>query len=581
MPIEAIETSPLPHARTVAHEQVANETKHWVRLTAACNSRCIFCLDAEAQDGRFMAFDAICTEILRGREENGATRLVVSGGEGSIHPRFHDAVRYGKSVGYRWVQTVTNGQKLAERAFFLAAMDAGLDEITFSLHGHTAVLHDRLTRTKNGFENLMKAMMRAVRDGRPVVNVDVCINRQNVEHLEAIVALCARVGVKEFDLLHVIPQGEAWANRDELFYDPEEHRESLRRVFLLGRRPDFHIWTNRFPVSHLEDLEELIQDPHKMFDEVGGRRTQFRRYLDSGRSIDCRDPARCPHCFIEPFCTTLDHHLADQQAGEFDVWWVGAAAELAAQMPCGTRLPGVSSLAAAEALAGTPVYLRAGRYTRHVSLPIGSRLILEHVDDLDVSVSPGVEVEVHLDRTICATLVRRTLPAHWVLHAPSRGTAAAAAALDPDWRAFFATLPPGARAQNLASCLCPGAVLERPLRILDAGLFHADGRMAIAPFVEEFVGEHYRVKSFRCRTCQADGACEGGHIQSIRAAGFRQLVPLPPGDETEVRVQRLRAIHRASPRLRNGAPAQPGSVRVTVAGASPVPFIDDNPGRRS
>ena len=275
--------------RTFDHERVANETKHWVRLTAACNSKCVFCLDAEAQDGRFMPFEDIKTEIRRGREEKDATRLVVSGGEGSIHPRFHDAIRYGKEVGYRWVQTVTNGQKLADRQFFLAAMDAGLDEITYSLHGHTPELHDRLTRTKNGFQNLMKSMMRAVRDGRPVVNVDVCINKQNVAHLEAIVALCARVGVKEFDLLHVIPQGVAWDNRADLFYDPEEHREALRRVFRLARSSQFHIWTNRFPLSHLEDMEELIQDPHKMLDEVGGRRTHFRRYLDTGTPIECRD----------------------------------------------------------------------------------------------------------------------------------------------------------------------------------------------------------------------------------------------------------------------------------------------------
>ncbi len=327
MPIEAapVPSAPQPNAGALLldHERVANETKHWVRLTAACNSKCVFCLDAEAQDGRFMPFDDIKTEILRGREEKDATRLVVSGGEGSIHPRFHDAIRYGKEVGYRWVQTVTNGQKLADRAFFLTAMEAGLDEITFSLHGHTPALHDRLTRTKNGFDNLMKAMMRAVRDGRPIVNVDVCINKQNVEHLEAIVALCARVGVKEFDLLHVIPQGVAWDNRADLFYDPEEHRDALRRVFRLARTGQFHIWTNRFPISHLEDMEELIQDPHKMLDEVGGRRTQFRRYLDEGTAIDCRDAERCPHCFIEPFCSALDKHVADHNATRFEVWWIG------------------------------------------------------------------------------------------------------------------------------------------------------------------------------------------------------------------------------------------------------------------
>ncbi|MDP2312389.1 MAG: radical SAM protein [Pseudomonadota bacterium] len=593
MPIPA---DPAPHApplspgtRTFDHERVANESKHWVRLTAACNSKCVFCLDAEAQDGRFMPFDDICTEIRRGRDEKDATRLVVSGGEGSIHPRFHDAIRYGKSVGYRWVQTVTNGQKLADRAFFLAAMEAGLDEITFSLHGHTPALHDRLTRTKNGFDNLMKAMMRAVRDGRPIVNVDVCINKQNVEHLEAIVALCARVGVKEFDLLHVIPQGVAWDNRADLFYDPEEHRDALRRVFRLARSSQFHIWTNRFPISHLEDMEELIQDPHKMLDEVGGRRTQFRRYLDEGTAIDCRDAERCPHCFIEPFCSALDKHVADHNAARFEVWWIGDSTLLGrgagppqrppatAALPGGAELLGVSDLPADPA---GPLYLRAVRYTPDVSLPPGSRIVATQPEHLAQLAGVTTEVEVHLDKGMCAALLAMpAIPPTWILHAPTRATAELSATLDPDWRAFFAALPPGTRAQNLPACLAPGANLQRPLRILDAALFHDDGRRAIEPFVDRHIGETYRVKSSRCRACPADTLCEGAHIQSIRAHGFRQLVPLE-GDTAAV-VSRLASISDVSPRLRDGAPPLPPTPRVPVAGNEPVPFIDLHAGRRS
>jgi MoaA/NifB/PqqE/SkfB family radical SAM enzyme len=568
-------------ARTLDHERVANEIKHWVRITAACNSKCIFCLDAEAQDGKLLAFDDIRTEIRRGRDEKGATRLVVSGGEASIHPRFHDAIRYGKEVGYRWVQTVTNGQKLADRAFFLAAVDAGLDEITFSLHGHTPALHDRLTRTKNGFENLMKAMMRAVRDGRPVVNVDVCINKQNVEHLEAIVALCARVGVKEFDLLHVIPQGVAWDNRADLFYDPEAHRDALRRVFRLARNPQFHIWTNRFPLSHLEDMEELIQDPHKMLDEVGGRRRQFRAYLDTGTPIDCRDAERCPHCFIEPFCSALDRSVADQHAGRFDVFEVGQGGEpprnappSPAHLPAGARLLGVSEIPADYQ---GPLYLTADRYTPDVSLPAGSRIVATRPEHLAQLAGYAGDVEVHLDAEMCRHI--STVPANWVLHAPTRATAEASAALDPDWRAFFGGLAPGYRAQNLPACLLPGARIERPLQVLHADTFHADGRRAIDTFVHRYTSETYRTKSARCRACPADAVCEGAHIQSIRAHGYRQLRPLE-GDSSAV-VARLAALATPSPRLRDGAPPQPPAPRIPVAGNTPVPFIDEAPGRRS
>ena len=62
---------------------------------------------------------------------------VISGGEGSIHPKFVDFVRYAREVGYSRVQTVTNGYMFSKRDFYLKAVEAGLGEITFSLHGHT------------------------------------------------------------------------------------------------------------------------------------------------------------------------------------------------------------------------------------------------------------------------------------------------------------------------------------------------------------------------------------------------------------------------------------------------------------
>lgn len=578
---------------TFDHESVANESKHWVRLTAACNSKCVFCLDSEAQDGRFMSFDDICVEVKRGREDKVASRLVVSGGEASIHPRFHDVIRYAKSLNYRWVQTVTNGQKLADKEFFYKAVDAGLDEITFSLHGHTPELHDRLTRTKNGFENLMRAMMRAVRDGRVIVNVDVCINKQNVEHLEAIVALCARVGVREFDLLHVIPQGVAFEHRDELFYDVDAHAESLRKVFRLARHPGFHIWTNRFPVSHLEGMEELIQDPHKMLDEVGGRRTQFRRYLDEGTAIDCRDKERCPHCFIEPFCSTLDRDVSRLSAGTFDVWQVGSRHELAGVVPAGIRWLGVDELPAgrAEPPSGEdrpalPLRISAQSFVG-MSIPAGSRIVATRPEQLaEAKAHPDVEVELHLDKSFCAWLLdhpEALRPRH-ILHAPSRAKASESAELDPDWKAFFTAIRPmlafTPRVSNLPACLCPGSEIESAPKVLNAELFHVDGRIAIDAYVDHYIESEYHAKSLRCRACPADKLCRGRHIQALRAHGFAKLQPLE-GEWAVRAVEQLQALAEPMALLRDGAPPLSPPPRVPVAGNEPVPFIDTEAGRRS
>src|SRR5207248_3114323 len=113
----------------------------------------------------------------RGREQLKADKVILSGGEGSLHPKFIDFIRYAREIGYSRVQTVTNGFMFSKRDFYERAVGAGLGEITFSLHGHTPELHDRLTGTEDAFKKLIKDMIRALREDRVIVNVDVCINK--------------------------------------------------------------------------------------------------------------------------------------------------------------------------------------------------------------------------------------------------------------------------------------------------------------------------------------------------------------------------------------------------------------------
>lgn len=574
-----------PIARTLEHERIANESKHWVRLVAACNSRCLFCLDSEAQDGKILAFDDVCREIRRGREEKDATRVVLSGGEASLHPRFAELIQYSREQGYTWVQTVTNGRRYADRAYFNKVVEAGLSEITFSIHGHTAALHDHLTQAPGSFDQIVKAMIRAVRDGRVVVNADVVINKQNVDYLEKIVALCAQIGVREYDLLHVIPQGEAWEHREQLFYDVDAYSESLRRVFRLGLNPRFHVWTNRFPVSHLEGMEELIQDPHKMLDEVGGRRMQFRRYLDAAEPIDCRHTERCPHCFIEPFCSALDRRVQQLRDGELGIWWIGDRYELAALHPEATLLGVTLPAGAALPEFGRPVYLKAEDFTR-LTLPKNSVAVATTAAHLEQLEGLPCEVEIPLDRSMCAALLadperlRRNVD-RYILHGKTWIRMEESAEKSPDYLAFFTALPLPMRTRNLPACLCPDMRLEQAPRRLDQHILHDDGRLAIDPIVEEYIESEYKAKSQRCKGCVVADRCEGMQLQYLRHAGFRVLQPLSGAwaDRAAAVLRQLQPQPRRG--LAQGAPPQSPVAQVPVPGNRPVPEIDVVPGRRS
>ena len=564
--------------RMLDRERAANVRKHWVRLVTACNSRCVFCLDTDTPRNVYLLEPDVRKEIKRGRDELNADKIILSGGEGSIHPKFIDFVRYAREIGYSRVQTVTNGYMFSKRDFFLKAVEAGLGEITFSLHGHTPELHDRLTGSEGAYNRLMKGMMRAVRDGRVIVNVDVCINKQNVPYIDQIVALCLSVGVNEFDLLHVIPQGVAFQNRDELFYDPVEHLPRLQKVFRLNRHPNVTVWTNRFPVEFLEGLEDLIQDPHKMLDEVNGRRFQVRRYLDEGAPLECRQKERCEHCFIEPFCTSADRVIERQNQASWDVWWTGApngTTPSATDLPFGCRSVGVEvdDLADVEQL-GIPadigLYVRPKRVSRRIDVPNKVLLVLSEAAELDTVLDgtplpAGVEVEIRLNqRTAPWLLAQRERVRAYLdvvrLHQPSWEFLKEAVANDVrDLKAFFTELALPVRVSGLTACLAPGSVLAEAPKVLERRLFEPEtGRLAIRELARTHVIHGYLAKSLRCRDCVVSERCEGAHINFLRDQGFAELQPLREGAWAESAKAQLRAMQPTPlPRVRDGQPLQP------------------------
>lgn len=559
-------------------EQIANRKKHWVRLVTACNSKCLFCLDADTPRNVYIPLDEIKADLDRGRAELDADKVILSGGEGSLHPKFFDAIRYAKSIGYDRVQTVTNGWNYADKAFYEAAIEAGLGEITFSLHGHTEALHDHLTQHPGSFKRICKAILRAARDRRIISNVDVVINGLNVAHIDQIVELAIRMGIHEFDLLHVIPQSNAFRNRDTMFYDVREHLPKLQKVFKLNRHPGFYIWTNRFPIPFLEGLEDLIQDPHKMLDEVNGRRFQVARYLDEGEPLDCRQPERCQHCFIEPFCTTMDRVVARQKAQGWEIWWVGRELADPRTAPPGVKQLGVEVDAPADL---EPLFDRTslGIYARidepgPVERRPGLTLVAHTPAHLDAWIDTH-DLVIHLTADTAAWMLANkdrveAALSRIHLHQPSHEKMATAAEQDVrNPAAFFLELNLPVRTSGLPACMAPHTVLVDEPALLPAKVYDAEtGRPYWKELARYHIAKRYRGKSTRCADCRLNSRCEGIAINMIRDQGLKQARPLVSGPWAEEAERQLVARHPEPPlSLATGLP--PESVVDSLPGYAP------------
>ncbi len=536
-------------------ESAAQEKRQWVRLTKLCNNRCTFCLDSGAQDGTMVPSEEVRRRILEGSEA-GATRLILSGGEPTIHPDYLSFIKAGRLAGYRWVQTISNGRMFSYGKFAARALDAGLDEATFSIHGHTPELHDRLTGVPGSFIQALQGLKNLL--GRCVTNVDVVLNKQNVPHLREILLFFMDMGIHEFDLLHTVPFGLAWCeNRDELFYDPAEFSADLRRAFELRHRDGIYMWTNRLPARYLEGAEDLIQDPKKIHDEVRGRWEHFQHWIDTGDALPCRDE-RCPFCFLEGFCKRLEGVVdvrLGRRSSEDDA--VRVRADAARRFdgkvwPEDLAVPGATRL---ELTAAEPVDAEAWL--------AGFSGDLEH---LTLAVTPwATDPGPWAGLLARADLVRlgpdapeegaREILAAWRM-APRKGrlevpalTALGDALYGGDGdEAFYVPVRErltdamardmdldgvrdlrrrtGRPVEGLPACLGTGATPPRSLMELDLTLLDEGGRLDMIRYTDDYVARWYMVKSHRCDGCPLTGECSGIHISGARRFGLMALTPV-------------------------------------------------------
>lgn len=532
----------LGETKTLEHEAAAHEKRNWVRLSYDCNNHCTFCLDSNAHDGTMRATQDIKVQIVEGRKR-GSNRLILSGGEPTMHPNFLDFVKLGKMAGYPKIQTVTNGRMFRYPEFLNKAADNGLHEITFSLHGHTAKLHDALVGTPGAFVEEVAGLRAALDSGRFIVNVDIVINKQNVKHLPEMLETFIGWGVKEFDLLHVIPFGNAWSDaRHHLFYDLDGNLEYLQKAFAYARRPDVHIWLNRFPPPYAEGFEDLIQDPYKLNDEVRGRREEFDRYLSLGHKLSCREAERCKYCYLQNLCDTLDEVLEVRRAERVDVIRYAGTPPLTGKLPEApvARIVAKNLDEATEIVRKIPQEAIELELDSYVGLAEaldpdeklqGKRLVACYTGDVNTAkalsdLGQTFEVRVFLTKSTEAEIqALEAVPARWVLVQKNYDLVSDAKANDIDTKSFFRTHKTEVPVENIPPCVVGRTVRPTP-KLLDVAMLRPDARVDMTAYTKRYVADGFYTKALRCKDCRENATCRGVHVNWVRAHGFGALEPM-------------------------------------------------------
>lgn len=128
------------------------EKRLHILTNSHCNNGCLFCSDLHKQNRaefkNLKKYAQNDLKAMRGKID----RVLFSSGEPTLNPSLPDLIKLAMEYGYKKVDLITNGRKLADKKFCESLLRAGLNEISVSLHGSKKEVHDAITRVPGSFE---------------------------------------------------------------------------------------------------------------------------------------------------------------------------------------------------------------------------------------------------------------------------------------------------------------------------------------------------------------------------------------------------------------------------------------------
>ena len=181
-----------------------------IRLGYRCNARCGFCYYQDSLDNPVdkEPTTAVLLDRIARLRAAGATEIEFTGGEPTIRPDLMALIRHAAALGFVNISMITNGLRLAKRSFADAVIDAGVNDVLFSVHGHTAAVHDLHTGIPGSFTRIMAAV-RNVGNRGVRRRSTTTITGYNCAHTEDIVGFVIGLGMDCIHLSVFSPVNEA------------------------------------------------------------------------------------------------------------------------------------------------------------------------------------------------------------------------------------------------------------------------------------------------------------------------------------------------------------------------------------
>lgn len=229
-------------------------------ISYTCTNNCSFCSESERMK-EFNKKPVSLREIkkvLTQKRKEGFDFVNLTGGEPTIHPDFLEIIRFAKKIGYK-IYVGTNGTMLARFDFCKKAVPY-LDEISLSIHGHNAGVHDSLVGRRGAFDGIRSSINNL--DQLEFSNrlANVVATRKNFGYLEDILDFLSRNKFKQVLFSNVAPEGDGLNNFTDLEVRMSDWRRKAGKLKKISGTADVPIRFFGLPICALGDAKLLSND---------------------------------------------------------------------------------------------------------------------------------------------------------------------------------------------------------------------------------------------------------------------------------------------------------------------------------
>ena len=274
------------------------------RFGEQCNNHCPMC----SNTGEAALFFHPTDELVRRADflhSCGFRRVVVTGGEATIHPGFWTVIERLAARGMVW-DTNTHGRTFAKEEFARRAVDTGLKRAIVSLHSLHAPTSAAIFGASEDAHHETVAGIERLLDVGVEVMVNCVLTRLNLGQLEDYLrAGHERFGgavIFKFVFPSTIGKGGQWAGIAGLRYG--EVRETVQRLQALAAQLRQRVCFESFPNCILEDPDGVnlgrsaFGETHYL-DDATGDRVYAMRHIEAELSAfgeACRTCAAARRC---------------------------------------------------------------------------------------------------------------------------------------------------------------------------------------------------------------------------------------------------------------------------------------------